>query len=34
MAAAGALIEMTAERCRTAVLDGPQHLEGSVKYFV
>ena len=27
MAASGALIEMTAERCRTAVLDGPQHLE-------
>ena len=27
VAASGALIEMTAERCRTAVLDGPQHLE-------
>ena len=27
MAALGALIEMTAERCRTTVLDGPQHLE-------
>ena len=27
MAASGALIEMTAERCRAAALDGPQHLE-------
>src|SRR5512136_1721708 len=27
MAASGAPIEMTAECCRTAVLDGPQHLE-------
>ena len=27
MAASGALIEMTAKRCRTAALDGPQHLE-------
>ena len=27
MAASGALIEMTAERCRAAVPDGPQHLE-------
>ena len=27
MAASGALIEMTAQRCRTAVLDGPQQLE-------
>ena len=27
MAASGALIEMTAQRCRTTVLDGPQHLE-------
>jgi hypothetical protein len=27
MAASGTLIEMTAERCRAAVLDGPQHLE-------
>jgi len=26
-AASGALIEMTAQRCHTAVLDGPQHLE-------
>ena len=27
MAASGTLIEMTAERCRAAVLDGAQHLE-------
>ena len=27
MAASGTLIEMTAECCRAAVLDGPQHLE-------
>ena len=27
MAASGALIEMTAERCCAAVLDGPQHLK-------
>jgi hypothetical protein len=27
MAASGALIEMTAERRRTAAPDGPQHLE-------
>ena len=27
MAASGALIEMTAERCRAAVPDGPQRLE-------
>ncbi len=27
MAASGTLIEMTAERCRTAALDGAQHLE-------
>ena len=27
MAASGALIEMTTERCRAAVLNGPQHLE-------
>src|SRR5579872_5793021 len=27
MAASGTLIEMTAERCRTAVPDGAQHLE-------
>ena len=27
MAASGALIEMTAERCSAAALDGPQYLE-------
>jgi hypothetical protein len=27
MAASGALIQMAAQRCRAAMLDGPEHLE-------